>query len=97
MPFSSQGALHNNFRISYEMWATHWATCGEGHDAEAQGALVLLWLTQASAAVQTAQNRLTRKLVEMLLSVNPGRCHRFQSFTGGKNLSHSSDHLPAPA
>jgi hypothetical protein len=71
MPFSSQGALHINFRISYEMWATHWATCGEGRNAEAQGALVRLWLTQASAAVQMAQNRLTRKLVEMLLSVNP--------------------------
>jgi len=33
---------------------------------------VRLWLTQASAAVQTAQNKLTRKPVEMLLSVNPG-------------------------
>jgi len=70
MPFSSQGAIHINFRISYEMWATHWAACGEGRNADAQGALVRLWLTQASA-VQVAQNRLTRKLVEMLFSVNP--------------------------
>jgi len=72
MPFTSQGALHANFRTSYEMWAAHWATCGEGRDAKAQGELVRLWLSQASAVVQMAQNRLTRKLVEMLLSVNPG-------------------------
>ena len=31
-----------------------------------------VWVTQASAVVQIAQNRLTRKLVEMLLTVNPG-------------------------
>jgi hypothetical protein len=72
MPFTSQGALHGNFRISYEMWATHWAACGEGRNADAQGALVRVWMSQASAVVQMAQNRLTRKLVEMLLSVNPG-------------------------
>ena len=53
------------------MWAVHWASCGEGRNADAQGALVRLWMAQASAAVQMAQNRLTRKLVEMLLSVNP--------------------------
>jgi hypothetical protein len=72
MPFTSQGALHANFRTSYEMWATHWATCGEGRNADAQGALARVWMSQASAVVQMAQNRLTRKLVEMLLSVNPG-------------------------
>ena len=55
------------------MWAAHWATCGEGRNADAQDALVRVWLTQASAVVlQIAQNRLTRKLVEMLLTVNPG-------------------------
>ena len=72
MPFTSQGALHANFRTSYEMWATHWATCGEGRNADAQGALARVWMSQASAVVQMAQNRLTRKLVEMLLSINPG-------------------------
>ena len=54
------------------MWAAHWATCGEGRNADAQGALVRVWMSQASAVVQMAQNRLTRKLAEMLLSVNPG-------------------------
>jgi len=72
MPFTSQGALHANFRTSYETWAAHWATCGEGRNADAQGALVRVWVSQASAVVQMAQNRLTRKLVEMLLTVNPG-------------------------
>ena len=71
LAFTSQGALHANFRTSYEMWAVHWASCGEGRNADAQSALVSLWMAQASAAVQMAQNRLTRKLVEMLLSVNP--------------------------
>ena len=54
MPFTSQGALHANFRTSYEMWAAHWATCGEGRNADAQDALVRVWMTQASAAVQIA-------------------------------------------
>ena len=48
MPFTSQGALHANFRTSYEMSAAHWATCGEGRNADAQDALVRVWVTQAS-------------------------------------------------
>jgi hypothetical protein len=71
MPFTSQGALHSNFRASYEQWAAHWATCGEGRGADTQGALVRVWMSQASAVVQMAQNRLTRRLVNTLRSVNP--------------------------
>ena len=42
LAFTSQGALHANFRTSYEMWAVHWASCEEGRNADAQGALVRL-------------------------------------------------------
>ena len=57
-------------RSSYEQCAAHWATCGEGRNADAQGAPVRIWMVQASAVVQMAQNRLTRRLVDMLRSVN---------------------------
>ena len=56
------------------MWAAHWTTCGKDRNADAQDALVRVWMSsQASAVVQMAQNRLTRKLVEILLTVKPGR------------------------
>jgi hypothetical protein len=70
MPFTSQGSLHANFSISYEHWATHWATRGEGRSKDPQKVLVQTWLAQASATVQKAQWKLTVQLVNRLGAVN---------------------------
>jgi len=70
MPYTSQGALHSNFRVSFEQWAGHWATLGDGRDADAQRMLVRIWLTQASAVVQKAQFVLTGRLVGQMQAVN---------------------------
>jgi len=70
LPFTSQGSLHVNFSITYEQWAAHWATRGEGRSKDAQKALVQTWLAQASATVQKAQWLLTVQLVNRLCAVN---------------------------
>jgi hypothetical protein len=74
MPFTSQGGLHPNFRVSYEQWAGHWATLGAGRDADAQKKLTFsqsfYWLMQASAVVQKAQCVLTRRLAGRMQTAN---------------------------
>ena len=60
MAFDSQGGLHPNWRITYNMWAERWASLGEGRDKAAQAALVRGWVARTSVAIQRGQCRLVR-------------------------------------
>ena len=52
LPFESQGGLHENWRITFKQWATHWASCGEGRDCQEQGQIARIWLVKAATVVQ---------------------------------------------
>jgi hypothetical protein len=65
MPFSSFGALHPNFKATYESWASRWAFHGEGRGKHEQSVLVRCWMARASMAVQRAQFFLVRRMQTM--------------------------------
>jgi hypothetical protein len=65
MPFSSFGALHPNFKATYESWASRWASHGESRGNQEQSALVRSWMARASTAVQRAQFFLVRRMQAM--------------------------------
>ena len=71
LPFESQGGLHENWRITYKQWATHWSGCGEGRGLLEQGQLVRYWMVKAATAVQIAQHRLSTRLAGLLRSTDP--------------------------
>jgi len=71
LPFESQGGLHENWRITFKQWATHWAGCGEGRGLHEQGQLVRCWMVKAATVVQIAQHRLSTRLAGLLCSTDP--------------------------
>ena len=79
MAFESQGAMHPNWRATYESWAHRWATLGEGRSRRDEGALVRCWVAQASMAIQRAQYFLVRRMRELAEScAHGGQPHAWQ-------------------
>jgi hypothetical protein len=62
MAFETQGALHPNWRVTYESWARRWAALGEGRTRAHEGMLVRSWIANASVAIQRAQFRLVHRM-----------------------------------
>jgi hypothetical protein len=62
LAFETQGALHPNWRVTYESWARRWATMGEGRTRARQGMLVRGWIANASVAIQRAQFHLVYRM-----------------------------------
>ena len=62
MAFETQGALHPNWRVTYEGWARRWATLGEGRTRAHEGMLVRSWIANASVAIQRAQFQLMHRM-----------------------------------
>ena len=80
MAFESQGAMHPNWRATYESWAHRWATLGEGRSRRDEGALVRCWVAQASMAIQRAQYFLVRRMRELAEScAHGGQPHAWRS------------------
>ena len=71
LPFESQGGLHENWRITFKQWASHWSGCGEGRGLNEQGQLVRVWMIKAATVVQIAQHRLSTRLAGLLRSTDP--------------------------
>lgn len=70
MAFDSQGGLHPNWRIMYNIWARRWASFGEDRNDAERGAMVANWVAYTSVAIQRAQSLLVRRTVELARSAH---------------------------